>query len=47
LQLERAELSRNARIDQIARDSLKMIPIVPARTLYIRETSPALTGEAN
>lgn len=44
LQLERAELSRNARIDQIARDSLKMIPIAPARTLYIREASPPLTG---
>ena len=37
LQLERAELSRNARIDQIARDTLKMQPIVPARTIYIRE----------
>ncbi len=47
LQLERAELSRNARIDQIARDSLKMIPIAPARTLYIRETRPVLSGEAN
>ncbi|MFO7746639.1 MAG: cell division protein FtsL [Orrella sp.] len=39
LQLERAELSRNARIDQIARDSLKMSPIAPARTIYIRESS--------
>jgi cell division protein FtsL len=45
LQLERAELSRNARIDQIARESLKMKPIAPARTIYIREApAPALRG---
>lgn len=44
LQLERAELSRNARIDQIARDTLKMQPIAPARTIYIRET-PAQLGQ--
>lgn len=37
LQLERAELSRNARIDQIARETLKMQPIAPARTIYVRE----------
>ena len=44
LQLERAELSRSARVDQIARDTLKMTPIAPARTLYIRESSPASSG---
>jgi len=44
LQLERAELSRNARVDQIARDTLKMTPIAPARTIYIRESSPASSG---
>lgn len=43
LQLDRAELSRNARIDQIARDTLKMQPIAPARTIYVRE-APALTA---
>ena len=37
LQLDRAELSRNARIDQIARDILKMQPIAPARTIYVHE----------
>ena len=37
LQLERAELARNARVDAIARDSLKMISIVPDRTLYLNQ----------
>lgn len=38
LQLERAELARNARrIDRAARDDLKMIPIVPDRTLYMNQ----------
>ena len=45
LQLERAELARNARVDAIARDSLKMISIVPDRTLYLNQ-APA-TGGAN
>jgi len=35
LQLERAELARNARVDEIARNTLKMVPIQPSRTLYI------------
>jgi cell division protein FtsL len=38
LQLERAELSRNARVDQIARGTLRMVPIAPSRTVYIRDT---------
>lgn len=42
LQLERAELARNARVDQIARDTLRMVPISPARTLYINE--PPVSG---
>lgn len=37
LQLERAELARNARIDRAARDDLQMIPIVPDRTLYMNQ----------
>ena len=37
LQLDRAELSRNARVDQIAREQLGMVPISPKRTLYIRD----------
>lgn len=40
LQIERAELSRNARVDQLARDVLKMVPIVPERTIYIRGVTP-------
>jgi len=38
LQLERAELSRNARVDRVAREQLRMVPISPNRTLYIRDT---------
>lgn len=40
LQIERAELSRNARVDHLARESLKMVPIVPERTIYIRGVTP-------
>lgn len=40
LQIERAELSRNARVDQLARDVLKMVPIVPERTIYIQGVAP-------
>jgi len=36
LQLERAELARNARIDEIARQDLKMMPASPDRTLYLK-----------
>ncbi|WP_459616959.1 cell division protein FtsL [Bordetella sp. 2513F-2] len=37
LQLERAELARNARVDRAAREELKLIPIVPDRTIYINQ----------
>lgn len=47
LQLERAELSRNARVDEIAREQLRMVPITPGRTLYIRDSGAALAQEAN
>lgn len=36
LQLERAELARNARIDEIARQDLKMLSTSPDRTLYLK-----------
>lgn len=36
LQLERAELVRNARIDEIARHDLGMLPASPDRTLYLK-----------
>jgi cell division protein FtsL len=41
LQLGRAELARNARVDAIARDGLKMISIVPDRTLYVNQAPAA------
>jgi len=37
LQLDRAEYARNARVDDIARKQLKMQPIVPDKTLYLRQ----------
>ena len=36
LQLERAELTRNARIDQVARKDLHMVTGSPDRTVYLR-----------
>ena len=36
LQLERAELSRNARVDEVARKDLGLLPASPDRTLYIK-----------
>lgn len=44
LQLERAELARNARIDHIARNDLGMVTATPDRTIYL--TSPAVSAEA-
>ena len=41
LQLERAELARNARIDGVAREELKMTSTSPDRTIYIKGTAPA------
>ncbi|MBV7481321.1 cell division protein FtsL [Bordetella sp. BOR01] len=46
LQLERAELARNARVDHAARQDLKMIPIVPDRTLYVNQAPVPATGGA-
>jgi cell division protein FtsL len=45
LQLDRAELVRNARVDRAAREDLKMIPIAPDRTLYVLIPSPLPSGE--
>jgi len=44
LQLDRAELARNARIDQIARQNLGMRAITPQRTLYVDARSPERNG---
>ncbi|MVW80794.1 cell division protein FtsL [Bordetella sp. 02P26C-1] len=46
LQLERAELARNARIDHAARQDLKLIPIAPERTLYLNQSPVAANGGA-
>ncbi len=46
LQLERAELARNARVDHAARADLKMIPIVPDRTLYLNQPPTPAAGGA-
>ncbi|MBB5213895.1 cell division protein FtsL [Parapusillimonas granuli] len=35
LQLERAELARNARIDGMAREELQMVTTSPDRTIYV------------
>ncbi|MGB6242906.1 MAG: cell division protein FtsL [Castellaniella sp.] len=40
LQLERAELARNARIDSLARSELHLVAVTPGRTIYLQE-SPA------
>ncbi|HET8596637.1 MAG TPA: cell division protein FtsL [Castellaniella sp.] len=40
LQLERAELARNARIDSLARTELHLIPVTPDRTIYLQESPP-------
>jgi len=36
LQLARAEQVRHARIDRVARQTLKMVPRTPARALYVK-----------
>lgn len=46
LQLERAELARHARIDNVARNELGLIAGSPDRTIYLRDLSnsaPAAT----
>ena len=47
LQLDRAEQARNASIDKLAREQLKMTSIVPERTIYINQpaSSIATRGE--
>lgn len=39
LQLERAELARNARIDALARSQLHLVPVTPGRTIYLQESA--------
>ena len=37
LQLDQSTLGKNARIEQIARTDLNMVPLTPARTQYLTE----------
>ncbi|OWT72665.1 MULTISPECIES: cell division protein FtsL [unclassified Achromobacter] len=46
LQLDRAELARNARVDRAAREDLKMISIAPDRTLYLNQPPVPVNGGA-
>ena len=39
LQLDRAELARNAHVDKVAREELRMRSIVPDRTIYINQSA--------
>ncbi|MGB6008025.1 cell division protein FtsL [Castellaniella sp.] len=43
LQLERAELARNARIDSLARTELHLVPVTPDRTIYLQEPAAGRT----
>jgi len=43
LQLDRAEQARNANVDKLAREQLKMTSIVPERTIYINQSASSLT----
>jgi cell division protein FtsL len=44
LQLERAELARNTRVDAAARGELHMVPIVPDHTIYVDQAAPDTSG---
>jgi cell division protein FtsL len=44
LQLDRAEHARNAHVDRVARESLKMISIVPEKTLYINQSGASVAS---
>lgn len=43
LQLERAELTRNARIDELARENFSMAPAGPEYTIYIPAGESAMS----
>ena len=45
LQLERAELARNARIDHIARTDLGMVTATPDRTIYLNAAEGTKGGQ--
>ena len=43
LQLDRAEQARNANVDKLAREQLKMTSIVSERTIYINQSASSTT----
>ncbi|MFA5664235.1 cell division protein FtsL [Castellaniella sp.] len=45
LQLKRAELARNARIDALARNELHLVPVDPERTLYLQQGQGRSEGQ--
>ena len=46
LQLDRAELARNAHVDKVAREELRMQSIVPDHTIYINQpAAPAANAQ--
>lgn len=45
LQLERAELARNARIDHIARSDLGMVSATPDRSIYLDQVTGLQGGQ--
>lgn len=46
LQLERAELTRNARIDELARENFSMAPAGPEHTIYLPAGSRGQSAKA-
>ena len=44
LQLERAELARNARIDSLARSELHLVSVTPDRTIYLQQPTAPVAG---
>jgi cell division protein FtsL len=40
LQLDQSTLGKNARIEEIARTQLNMVPLTPARTQYLTKGQP-------
>ncbi|MGS1117237.1 cell division protein FtsL [Castellaniella sp. UC4442_H9] len=47
LQLDRAELARNARIDALARTELHLVPVTQGRTIYLQESAAPAHPDAS
>ncbi|MPS25864.1 cell division protein FtsL [Pigmentiphaga sp.] len=46
LQLEQTDHAKHALIDNVARTTLKMEPVTPARTIYLAQSRDAQSGPA-